>query len=245
MLITTANLLQMRGVTAGIPETIAKYDLLRKGVERAIKSFCKWGIERVAGQVDYYDGRGYRDIVIRNPFVVLSTLASTVYLDMTGYYGQGTNAFAASTVLTSGQDYAVVADGNAPFATTYARSGLLRRLSASQWWWPSDLAFLNRGGLSYVQPSGWPVGYGNIKITYSYGFVSADDPATDMPEDIQLAVVTAVGVITNTTQYGYPAQSESIKDYNYSLAISKDVAFGEVRQLLSPYRDVAISGVCL
>lgn len=229
-LITLDELLTTIGIFNATPEQRSRYDLLRLGVEAAIKSYCKWGLEQVAGQIDYYDGNGYLDLPLRFPYV--SSVAN-VWFDPTGFYGTGSNAFSSSTLLTQGRDYSPVflSAGN-------AKNGIIRRLSSPlNWFWPSDWIYWGQpGGLAYVQGPYWPTGLGNLKVEYTYGF-------STIPDDIKLAVATAVSIIQNTTKYGYPTQSESLADYSYSLAISRDAEFGTVRQLLGAYRDLPISAL--
>lgn len=297
-LTTTANVMQAQSITTSDPTVIARYNLLRITVEQAVKSFLKWGVEAVTDQIDYFDGNGYSDLQIRQPFV--SSIAN-VWLDMTGAYGDGPSAFTGDP-LTNGQDYVLRREGG------LGRSGILRRLSTTAYWWPSDMIyFRDAGGLSYQRAPYWPAGYGNIKVQYSYGFppyvgistitwasgvatittsaahkcvmgqqvkvesVSPVDyngayviqsvPTTTsltiniptspgtyvsggsinaIPDDIQLAVYTMVAIVQNSVKYGWPTQSESLGDYNYSLAISREADFMDARRLLSIYRDTII-----
>lgn len=300
MLLSTQDLLTMLGVRNASPERVARYDLLRRSVEIAVKQHLNWDVEGVVGQVDYYDGNVYVDIPLRQPFV---TSVTDVRLDFTGAYGSGPDAFAASTALVNGQDYALKLEG------ALGKSGLLRRLpAANPYWFPSDAFFRgNQQGLSYNRGPYWPGGIGNIKVTCNFGFptglvvsgvvwasgvatftttlahglvagmdlnVSFVDPegyngdfrvlaaptattftvriatnpgayvsggAVDaIPRDIKLAVATAVSTIQNSVRYGFPVQSESLADYSYSLAISRDVEFGTVKQLLAHYRDMPL-----
>jgi len=199
--------------------------VLRQQVEAAVKKYVKWDLEAVTGQVEYIDGNGYRDLVLRQPFI---TGVTDVWVDSTGAYGDGPTPFAASTKLSKGNDYALVREGG------QGKSGLLRRLTYSTiGFFPSDLFLFRSGGLGYSKPAYWPVGYGNIKVQYDYGF-------NPIPDDIKLAVETAVGTIRNTIKYGWPMSSENLSDYSYSLAIARDPVFGDVRQLLSNYRDTSI-----
>lgn len=226
-LTTTAEVLQALKILSPLPEIQARYNLLRQQVEAAIKTYCKWGLEAVTGQVDYYDGNGYVDITLNNPYVSAIT---SVYQDPTGFYGQGLNPFPASTLLTAGVDYALAYDNG-----SVARGGRLRRLLNNfLLMFPSDLMYYRMaGGLSYQRGPFWPAGQGNIKVTYNYGF-------STIPDDIKLAVETAVGTIANSVKYGFPLSSESLGAHSYSTAISREPEFGTVRQLLSRYRDVAI-----
>jgi hypothetical protein len=169
-------------------QNYARYDLLRRQVEAAVKVWCKWEIEQ-ATVTEFYDGTGYTDIVLRRPYV---SAVLNVWQDPTGYYGDGTNAFSGAP-LVLGSDYGLVRDDG-----TRGKSGLLRRLSNPQLLFPSDVYF-NRGpgGLAYQRPADWQVGSGNVKVQYTFGFPSA-------------LVVTAMlwsgGVATYTTATAHGLQ---------------------------------------
>ena len=240
MALTTTNwVLQDLNLTSRVVQgspapglrTWESYDQLRQEVEAAIKTYVKWEIEQVAGQIDYYDGSGQPELVLRRPFVRSIT---NVWVDPLGAYGNNATGF-DDDPLTNGTDYSLKVD-----ADTGGKSGLLIRLRGSAYWMPSDFfggglgGWPAQSGLSYVLKPAWPNGAGNIKVTYTYGFTTAE-----MPLDIKLAVSTAVSVISNTVKYGAMVQSESLARYSYSLAISTEAAFGTVRQLLSRYRDTS------
>ncbi len=226
-LCTTEYVMQVLRVANRSAELVNYYDLLRQGAEKGIKSYCKWDLEYVASQTDFYSGAGATIIPIRRPYV---TAISAVYVDQAGAWGQANGSFGAGTALTLGRDYALVID-----ADSGGKSGQLVRLTSPlPWFFPSDYFFANlRGGLSYQQSPYWPAGFGNIKVVYSWGFAT-------IPEDIQLAVVSAVGSLRNTTRYGYPASSESLGAHSISLAINKEPEFGSLRQLLGVYRDLSL-----
>lgn len=222
MFMKTEELLLAMGVLSPDVDKLARFNVLREMVEKAIISYVKWDLTLHEDVVEYYDGNGYRDIVLRNPWVAA---VSEVRLDVGGAYNQASSAFGANTILTQGRDWALVKDG---------RSGLLRRLTNNAYWFPSDLVYLrSAGGLAFRGPAVWPACYGGIKVTYTYGFEK-------VPDDVRLALVTAVSIIKNTTKYGWPVQSESMGDYSYSLAIQQNPEFGTVRQLLASYKDVQI-----
>lgn len=209
-----------------LPRNVTRYDLLRQEVEAAVKAYCKWGIEQ-ATATSFESGNGYVDLPLKRPFVSSIT---GLWQDDGGYYGKGVNAFASNTQLVEGQDFVLVLDDE-----TMGKSGLVRRLTCAVNLFPSDLFFGRLGGLSYRRPNYWPVGYGNLKVTYTYGFSSLT-----MPLDIKLAVQTAVGTCINSVKWGFPVQSEGIGSHNYSLAIAREPEFGTTRQLLSRYRDLSI-----
>ncbi len=164
-LVTTAQLMVEAGVPYSNLPLRARYDALRIGVEQAVKSYCKWELEQ-ATATDYPDGNGQPDLPLRRPYV---SSVTSVYLDSTGYYGQSNNAFPAASLLTAGTDYALVLDDGSD-----ARGGRLRRLGlGNYWYWPSDLIYAQYpGGITYAPPPWWPVGSGNLKVTYTFGFPS-------------------------------------------------------------------------
>lgn len=280
-----------------------RIDLLRRGMEQAIKSYCKWEIEQDT-VTDYMDGNGQPDMVIRRPFV---SNVSSVYQDMSGNWGQSNNAFSGNP-LVQGTDWALVTED------TLSKCGLLHRITNNFFTgFPSDLIYQQQsGGLSYCRPAFWIVGGGNYKVTYTYGFppsignvtaiwsggvityttpvahglqpnmrfwasgFSPDDfnlngsrvllvpsPITfianysnqpnptssgvgaisGIPEDIQAAVCAAVGIFRNSVLYGGPLTSENLGDYSYSAMLNREPMFGDVRELLSQYRDLALGMV--
>lgn len=216
-----------------------RYEHLLAGADAAVKSYLKWPVERQTDFVEYYDGNGYESLILRNPFVDPDEELK-VWIDMTGAYGDGPDAFAASTLITKGTHYVLKREG------TMGKSGVLKRLqSSSPYWFPSDfLTSWRRSGLSFSGRPYWPAGVGNIKVQYSFGFKAKDSgDEWAMPYDLRMAVATVVGIARNTVKTGYPNTSESLVDYSYSLSISRDQQFTNVRRLLNSYRDISIGGL--
>lgn len=225
MLTDTDNLMATIGLSIAVPRLRARIDLLRQQAEAAIKSYVKWPIEQTGPVTEYYDGAGFMDVILRKPYVSSIT---NVWQDNGGWYGQAQNAFAAGTQLVLGKDYALVVDD------TVSRCGILRKLSNLNNFFPSDLFFYGKpGGLAYRGPLYWPRGYGNIKVVYTYGFAV-------IPDDIKLAVATAVSIVMNSTRWGFPSAGEGVGGHSWSLSITREPEFGTVRQLLSRYRDLAL-----
>jgi hypothetical protein len=148
-------------------------DRLRQTVESDAKSYIKWPLEANDGVgqgnwFDYYDGKGYPDIVTYMPYVAN---VSALYLDQLAYGGQNTTnyaPFASTTLQTAGINYMVVNTRQG-----LAKGGQIRYLGATnnvQGLWPSDMWLGGRGGITYQPPPGWPVGYQNIKVVYDFGF---------------------------------------------------------------------------
>lgn len=223
-LITTGEAMEVLEVAdTANPLVRDRLDRIRRGVEAAARRYVKWEIHRQT-VTEYYDGTGSRDIALKGLF---PSSVTGVWLDLTGFYGQNASGFGSGTELTQGQDFALVQPNQ--------MNALLRMVSASnQILFPSDYFFRRRaGGLSYCYPAFWPSGYGNVKITYTFGFES-------LPDDLRLAIIEACGYVWNMAKYGFPVTSEGLADYNYSLFISRDRQFADVRMILNQYRDTAI-----
>lgn len=245
MLIDTGDLLTVLGKQKpgcpAAPSIVQYYSLLQKYAEEAIKKWVKWNIEQ-ATVTRYYDGQQYRDIALKEPYVDLTGFTaqtSNVWEDTQGYGGSNPNGFGTGSLLTYGKDYMLVPDGDTATnagTNTLAKSGILRRLTNFAAFFPSDLYFFNRAaGLSYANPAYWLRGYGSVKATYTFGF-----PPGFIPEDIQGCVITAVTMFANGTKYGFPVTSENLGSHSYALSLATMPAFGEVRSILSHYRDLAI-----
>jgi hypothetical protein len=137
-----------------------------------------------------------------------------VYVDAVGYYGQSAGGFAASTMLTQGQDYALV-NPNA----SERNPGILQMLSAL---WDGT-------GLS-----NWPQGQGNIKVVYVAGY-------TQVPADISQAVAMIVGQMLAQSDRGLPMQSETLGEYSYTLLTgAPGQLMAGARQILNNYREVCV-----
>lgn len=169
-LTTTADVMAALGVTGDATVT-ARYDMLRRGAERTVINWCKWPIAGKVNEIRYYDGMGYKDIVLM-PF---TSRIVNVWLDQQGNYGSTTDSFdAVTSLLVNGSDYALVFEGGGtgPLGQV-GRSGLLRRLFSSAFWFPSDLVYYRgSGGLAYRKAAFWPAGYGNVKVESNWGFPS-------------------------------------------------------------------------
>ena len=185
---------------------------LLDGVEWAVESFTK---RRFASRsyTEYHDGNGRQLVVLRNRPV---TAITSVKVDATGYYGNGTNAFAASTAWTIGTDYTpknLTADEDNP--------GLLIALKGSM--------FDGRGV--------WPEGIGNIEVVYTAGYQT-------IPSDLILAVHQLASGVRQGAVKGGPIASETIGKYSYTLLAGNSgsaggVSIADARSCVARYREVA------
>lgn len=186
---------------------------------------------------EYYDGNGYPNLPL-NKFPISSV--TTVYVDTSGGYGQITNTFGASTLLTAGQDYAFVAE-----------QGFLQVLAGRSSWpmgtmgpgfSPYGWRGLTRHGTSWV---GWPRVPGCIKVTYVGGY-------NPIPADLKMAVCSMASYIllaTNaggmvTTTQSYIDTSVGSGFLSEALARGNVPALGSARLVLDSYRDIAIARGC-
>jgi len=206
-------------------------DICRESAERSIKDYLDSNIES-ATYTHYFDGTALRDIVLRQRPV---TSIVSVYIDQTGYYGQSSDPFPATTLLEAGRDYALVLDDSGTTANI-SRSGLLRRIG------PGDANFyspFNSNTLSAgTRGATWMRGLGNVKVTYVAGWPTV--PAAIRQACISLASLT----YNNRAKAGLQVSSESLGSYSYSLlaggAGGMSPELMTARQLLAAYREVRI-----
>lgn len=164
-----------------------------------------------ATYTEYFDGMGRQTLVLSHRPVVSVT---GVWVDPVGYYGQSAGGFGTATLLTQGQDYALMAPG-----TNEKNPGTLRMLSAL---WDGT-------GLS-----NWPQGQGNIKVTYVAGY-------TQVPADVSQAVAMLVGQMLAQSANGLPLQSSTLGEYSYTLLTgAPGQLMAGARQLLNAYREVSV-----
>lgn len=225
-LCTLANVKLVLGVSGTGDDAIL--NLFIAAASDAIKRFCRRPIEQ-ATYTDYYDGSGKPRLILRNTPVQSVT---SVHLDAAGYYGTATGAFAASTLLTSGVDYALEIDDNEGLGIS--RTGFLRRIGNS-----SISTFGNQGAntsLTYGWKGPiWPVGTGNLKVVYVGGWAT-------VPDAITQAATTLVSLMYKFRKTaGIPLTSESFGKYTYSLMTrtgGSTPELNEVRSLLSGYKKI-------
>lgn len=226
---TTPDVLALARVQTATPEEYARWDALRQAAEAAVIAWLRWPLLETT-TVEYHSGNGQQRLPLARLFV---SDVSDVRVDPLGAWGQAPGGFADSTALQPGRDYALERRGPG------GRAGVLVRLStvsprASAGIYPSDLY---AGGYSWPRTATWPYGAGNVRVTYTSGF-----RPENVPGDIRLAITQATVIASQSAQTGGLVSGESLGDYSYSLAASlgRDAIFGDVRQLLAPYRDMAL-----
>lgn len=180
------------------------------GVAWAVERYCHRSFNRREA-TEYYDGTGQPVLLLRRRPV---TAVANVWLDATGANGDGPSPFAATTLLTVGQEWTWPRDGEVPGddgqPTPAGVSGKLIRLG-------SNLGGLfdtgrYRGTLAATYRAGvWPPGLGNVKVQYTagYGYV---------PDDLRLAVLQFASLVRMTAaQGGLVLGSERLGEYAYSM----------------------------
>lgn len=196
---------------------------LQGAAEQTIKSYCGRDFEQ-ASYTEYYTGTGLRTFVLRQTPV--STISS-LYLDQSGNFGQNPDgAFDSTTQLTYGEDY--VLDLNP--STGKSDTGIVFRINTI---WPRFYREYYIGRMAGRLFSS----EGNIKVTYTAGY-------STIPADLQYAVAYLTAYMKRNIGTGAAINAERIGDYSYELIpprwLTDIPMLGEVRQILSRYRDQVI-----
>jgi hypothetical protein len=201
--------------------------------EDAAESYCKrkFGL---ASHTEFPKGGGESFTLRERP---VASTGLSVYLDVNGFFGKGTNAFASGTLLTEGVDYVLQRDQT----DGSSKSGVVFRLGGGAvggplaWPWAFDLP---RGSLTARLSPRWPGVPGCVSVTYAAGY-----SLTTVPYDLQAAVIELCGWLYRNLRYSGPLQSEHLADYQYQLAQALHqgpLELGTTRSLLAPYREVVI-----
>lgn len=163
----------------------------------------------LATYTEYYSG-GDIDLLTRQRPVQSVT---SIHLDSNGFYGTGGGGFAANTLLTAGEDYALIPDEP---GQTWSKSGRIRWRGQSAgdgaWGWGN---FLSVGGLlsrDVGRRRGWPCGQGNIKVVYAAGWTESQ-----VPTDLKMGALQFIQTLTSQTDNNrFQPTGESLGPYNYS-----------------------------
>ena len=213
---------------------------LRRGYSEAV--FHEWP-ERSTANVFYMSGNGYYNLQWSfRPLVSIQQL----FLDSTGYWGRGTNAFASTTEQDEGVSWVIDYDDGGQQSS----SGIIYRLlgastsgagaamfSDDTGWYPGPAAGISIApgslALNGRRAANWPAGSGNIKlVNVVCGFET-------LPEDIAHATdMTAVWMFQNKER-GNAVSSESYQGASVSVAQCEDVIPGPARSILKKYRVAA------
>lgn len=152
---------------------------------------------------EFYSGDGTDKLILRQRPV---QSIGAVYLDADGYFGEGEDAFPASSLLTAGSDYCLQRDTTTALAEK-SKVGILLRIGGV---WP-DITRQARGLLSGERSGGM----GNIKVTSTVGWGT-------VPEPTQMAVHMLVGMMRTTQGLGGQIRSLSLDYFSYTLATAAE-----------------------
>jgi hypothetical protein len=202
------------GIAAAITTYDARLARLLDQASAAIESYCKRTFA-AASRFEYYSGDDSQVLILRNTPV--QSIAN-LWLDSTGYFGDGASAFASATLLVAGTDYALARDNASDDETS--RSGIVRRLNGT---WPA-IQEQQAGMITRTRGAG----HGNIKVEYTSGYGT-------IPGDVSLACLTMVRDIFG----GHVGmQQESYEDYSYTRLAAAEQAkmIGSVASLLAPHK---------
>lgn len=196
-------------------------DVLIPQADAIIKGYLGREIEQ-ATYTEYYSGSGDRVIVLNQTPVQSIT---SVNEDRDGFYGDGTDAFSASSLLVEGTDYVLQKDDATNIEV--GKSGLLYRIGKA---WPRPYSRI-RGQLA----SAPGLGLGNIKVVYVAGWAT-------VPADITFAANKLITSMLQSRSLQGPLESESIEDYSYSIAGMEDQSkmLDSVKGSLARYKKVVI-----
>lgn len=168
---------------------------------------------------EFYSGNGTRFLKLKQRPVQSVT---SMYLDNSGYWGEGSNAFASTSQLTAGTDFALVRDNGE--AIEQSLTGQVAKI-AGVW---DEPASRPRGMLTATRG----VALGNIKATYIAGYMP-------VPMRYQLACMQMVAQVRSTRTVGGPVQSLSYDYFSvtYGGAAEQAMQVGSVKQLLGDLKE--------
>lgn len=218
-LTTRANIKSLIGVSDTSLDALI--DLLIPQADAIIKGYLQRDIEQ-ATYTEYYDGSGDKVLLLNQTPVQSIT---SVHLDSDGYYGDGTDAFPASSALVEGTDFVLRKDDAT--ATEVSKSGILYHTGKG---WPRP--FSRRQGQLTSSPGS---GMGNIKVVYVAGWAT-------VPADIQFAANKVVVSMIGERDKAGRLQSENIEDYSYTLVSGEEEAqaLDSVKGSLARYKRIVI-----
>ena len=172
-------------------------------------------------------------ITLTNPATLTATatpilFGPAVWIDDNGYWGTYPGAFASTTQVFEGQDFALERDQ----PDLSSRRGMLLRIVGT---W--DTLYTSQAGQLSAHNA---TGQGNIKVQYTAGFAS-------LPPDLELACIRVIAKCRNSKWYGDLVASESFDGQSYSLEqhrsqVGLGLLDGDVAPILARYRNFGMLG---
>ncbi len=186
----------------------------------------------------YFSGRGDPDIPLRQRPVRSVT---SVSVHATGYFGQASGAFPATSLLTAGDDYVLIRDHQtlADAGVPYSKSGILRWLPTSGFFRGDAFGGTIAGMLTPgILNPGWPRGVGNVKVVYVAGYLTAD-----IPLDLKNATLLFVQTLKSQTDNNrFQGTSEALGPHSYQygqLTYFAREVYG-FAQIIRKYRELVL-----
>lgn len=163
-----------------------------------------------------------------------------VHADSSGHYGDASGAFASTSRLVLGSEFALERDQ----ADGTSKSAVLRRLgggpaSVGEALWAEWPAYQARGALTARAAAVWPGVKGSVRVKMTYGYAT-------IPDDVQSAVrMLAAWTYMHAPRGGLVVGNESLSDeagsYSYSLtALRTEPEMAEARGIARSYRQLVI-----
>lgn len=170
-------------------------------------------------RTEYYDGNGTQRLNLRNRPVYPSPTIQ-VYVDLSGNFGESTNAFdPATTALTYGSDFSLRIDQG----DGTSRSGVLYRINGL---WP--LLRKRQGG--YLSPF-FGKTEGGIKVVYSAGYT-----IDNLPSNIRMACNALVAKMRQFFPLGLEVGGEAYKDRSLAYMMDNmDYLLSGIRPMLTSF----------
>jgi hypothetical protein len=185
-----------------------------------VKRYCNRDFPYRASATEYYDGTGTPQLRLKRTPV--ASIAS-IYEDWQGNYGYTSGAFPSSSLLTSGENYALRLDS--PFNDGLSYSGIVQRIGGV---WP----YRKRRSTDMLSYNKEPLP-GCLKVTYSGGFQL-------MPHSLKRAVWDRCTLLAERAMSGRLLQSESGEGYSYSIGDNSQASLESIEAALAPFRRYVI-----
>lgn len=171
-------------------------------------------------RTEYYGGTGTENLLLKSRPVFTSPTIQ-VFVDHVGHWGSSSGAFAASTELFYGQDFALVIDQD----DGTSRSGILVRLGGA---W-DNRAVRQRGLLSPYLVKG----RGNIKVIYTAGYT-----VDSLPSVFRAACNLLVSRLNYIWPLGVELNSEGYEERSISIVTDQKLRLTAlVRPMLEGFRN--------
>jgi hypothetical protein len=209
-------------LTETVSDTDAKFYLpLISAAEATVRRFCGRNFS-YGSYTEYMDSPTVGNLWARElPIHSITTLK----YDARGGFGQLTDSFDSTTLLTAGSDYFFRKDQ--PDGLGYGGEIFTTRPGGWSWWGRQGRMVQPAGHLS-LQAIPVP---GAFQLVYLAGYKL-------VPGDLKFAVLQMVQQMSQRTERGVPLQSESGMNYSYSLGAAADEAarLDSVQAILRGYR---------